>query len=103
MSLVCHETGRTFEVYEDILCGTRSESEKYSAVKATVVERIPTGRRRSKPCAPHEGGIDIHEMMGMDNGGHSISRHNGSFGRFLFSVDAETAQVYLPKLLATYE
>jgi hypothetical protein len=103
MSLICIEIGRDIEYGEILRAGTRQGAGSFSALSQEVIERIPESERRSTPCEPADGGVDIHEASSGRNFNGSYTWSGFRHGKFLFSISQEAAEKYLPRLVKEFQ
>lgn len=96
MSLVCDENGRYIEFGEQLMAGTRSDVKFYSALCKEVFDKIPESERRTEPCKPGDGGVDIHEATSTKNLNGSYTVRNFTLGDFCFSITQDVVERCLP-------
>ncbi len=103
MSLSCDETGKTIMGGDTFYAGTRDDVRWYKALSASVIDSIPTSKRSSTPRKKGELGADIHKASG-EGGGFTGAVQNGawSLDEFLFSIDTDTVNEFLPRSYRAY-
>lgn len=96
MSLICDETGQNIRFGASLMSGTRSDVRFHSALCQKVISQIPDSEKRTEPCEPGVGGVDIHHSTSSRdfNGNYMLSDFR--LGEFVFSVSDEIARRYLP-------
>lgn len=98
MSLLCYEKGCSISHSSSLYAGTRSDADLFHALSQEVLDRIPDSMKREFPCPEGDHGIDIHEAYSRSNLVGDYLESYFSLCEFLYSVDQETAEKYLPNL-----
>ena len=100
--LICDENSRDIKFGEQLMAGTRSDVKFYAALCKEVLDQIPESERRTEPCNPKEGGVDIHEATSTRNFNNSYTLYDFALGDFKFSVSQDVAERHLPKHIKRY-
>ncbi|MDE2021806.1 MAG: hypothetical protein KGI71_02695 [Patescibacteria group bacterium] len=102
MSLTCDETGLEIRYGDVLMAGTRDDAEFYSALSRRALARIPDAEKRTAPCKPGDGGVNIHEASSSRSFSGDYTIADFILGEFRFSLSKETAEKYLSNHLRRY-
>jgi len=101
MSTYCNETG-VFIEYDSkpALARRGGDGKQEFYVCEDHINAIPMEVRRAIPCVEGDSGMNFYRMRGMQNYYGSFSGLHVEAGEFMFSLDREDAQKYIPNSFA---